>query len=104
MVLIGWWRKNQIALSVGVLVYEKREGSSLIPMGWVEVEDFVGLNLGSVVEQPWLLYFSTSGFSCQGMLVHRGTGNTRTRRIAPCHHLGAYQYIVDLMFLNLWVH
>ena len=74
------------------LVYEKMEGSSLIQMGWVEVENSVGLNLGSVVEQPWLLYFSTSGFSCQGMLVHRGTGNTRTRRIAPCHHLGAYHY------------
>ena len=72
MVLIGWWRKNQIALSVGVLVYEKREGSSLIPMGWVEVEDFVGLNLGSVVEQPWLLYFSASGFSSLAFFLVSG--------------------------------
>ena len=68
LVLIGWWRKNQIALSVGVLVYEKREGSSLIQVGWLEVEDSVGLYLGYVVEQPWLLYFSTSGFSCRFLL------------------------------------
>ena len=69
-----------------LLVYEKRVGSLL-------------MQLGSVVEQPGQLYFSTSEFSCQGMLVHRGTGST------PCHHLGAYQCLsMSLAWLFLQGH